>query len=214
MGHTCSPIWKSVSVLYIGTCVCTQLKKADINLKSHSRKARAWFHLPKSLGRSCYKKSQSPHIAAKKSKWTCFLETRKFYYFTWTTAKRFLERCQGTCEEKLQNVWFRHIQQHGAKILRWATMYQAASDSKEECCLPAFQPKGKYSKIPLILPDSDSETRAQRNSYRPQSGCFYLCSYQYWMCSYIFYRKANLFTHKDLIIALMLLMCWQAIQTR
>lgn len=29
----------------------------------------------------------------------------------------FLERCQGTCEEKLQNASFRHIQQHSAKIL-------------------------------------------------------------------------------------------------
>lgn len=31
-------------------------------------------------------------------------------------------------------------------------MYQAANDSKEERCLPAFQPKGKYTEIPLILP--------------------------------------------------------------
>lgn len=40
MGHICSPMWKSASVLYIGTCVCTQLKKADMNLKSHSRKGQ------------------------------------------------------------------------------------------------------------------------------------------------------------------------------
>lgn len=71
-----------------------------------------------------------------------------------STNTSFLERCQGTCEEKLQNVCFRHIQQHCAKILWWVTMYQAANDSKEECCLPTFQSKLKYVEIPLILPDS------------------------------------------------------------
>lgn len=77
MGHMCSPIWKSVSVLCTGTCAHSW-RKLTQTLNPIVEWARAWFHLPKPLGKSCFKKSQSPHIAAKKSKWTCSLETTNF----------------------------------------------------------------------------------------------------------------------------------------
>lgn len=42
------------------------------------------------------------------------------------------------------------------QILWWVSMYQAANDSMEWCCLPTFQPQVKYAEIPLILPDSQT----------------------------------------------------------
>lgn len=77
-------------------------------------------------------------------------------------------------------------------------MYQAANDSKEECCLPAFQPKGKYTEIPLILPDSQALKPEPKEIVTEHSQAVSICAATNIGCAhayiYILYKSKSIYT--------------------
>jgi len=119
-----------------------------------------------------------------------------------STSISFLERRQGTRKEKLQNVWFGHTQQHGAKIL-WVTMYQAANDSKERVLLTNFPAQSEIhwnSTDPVWFPQTLKPEPRETVTDHSQTvsicaatntGCAHACIY-----IHVSYTKANIFTYK------------------